>query len=123
MFSETRAAYVYIMGSRRNGTLYTGVTNDLARRVLEHKSHAFGGFTAKYGVDKLVWFAAGEDMYGAITMEKFVKNHGRKWKLALIEASNPGWRDLSLGFLSPEAVRAAEARGRRDDGEGRQLTK
>ncbi len=86
--------WVYILASRRNGTIYTGVTNDLIRRVHEHRTHAAPGFTEKYHVTKLVWFEAHEDAEQAIKREKAIKNWSRKWKLELIEKMNPEWEDL-----------------------------
>ena len=86
--------YVYILASRRNGTLYTGVTNDLVRRVYEHRTDAADGFTKKYGVHKLVWFESTDDVTAAIQREKTIKKWNRQWKLALIEKDNPDWNDL-----------------------------
>lgn len=85
---------VYILASRRNGTLYTGVTSNLVKRVWEHKSHAVEGFTSHYGVGLLVWFETCPDMHAAITREKQIKGWRRAWKIALIEKMNPDWRDL-----------------------------
>lgn len=86
--------YVYMLASRRHGTLYVGVTNDLVRRVYEHKEGFVAGFTQRYGVKTLVWFESTSSVYAAITREKQMKNWPRAWKLALIEKTNPGWRDL-----------------------------
>jgi len=69
--------------------------------MLEHRTQAHEGFTAKYDVDKLVWYLAGDNIRSAIELEKKIKNRGRKWKLSLIECTNPQWRDLSLDFLDP----------------------
>jgi putative endonuclease len=88
--------YVYLLASRRNGTLYLGVTNDLARRVGEHKSRRIPGFTRKYGVDQLVWYETYERIDEAISREKDIKKWRRAWKLRLIEAMNPRWDDLYL---------------------------
>jgi putative endonuclease len=85
---------VYILASRRNGTLYTGVTNDLARRIYEHKSNAIEGFTKRYGVHTLVWFEPFDDINAAIRREKLIKRWRRSWKLELIERNNPQWLDL-----------------------------
>jgi putative endonuclease len=74
--------YVYLLASRRHGTLYLGVTNDLVRRVHEHKSKAARGFTSRYGVDRLVWFETYEDPISAITREKDIKKWRRDWKSA-----------------------------------------
>jgi putative endonuclease len=86
--------YVYILASQRNGTLYIGVTSDLARRVYEHKSKAVPGFTSQYNVGMLVYFECFENPENAIRREKLLKEWQRKWKLALIEKANPEWRDL-----------------------------
>ncbi len=86
--------YVYLLASRRNGTLYCGVTNDIGRRVYEHKTHKGSIFTARYNVSMLVWFETHSDINEAIAREKQIKHWNRAWKLALIEADNPLWRDL-----------------------------
>mgnify|MGYP000120724849 CR=1 FL=1 len=86
--------YVYILANRRNGTLYTGVTNDLRRRVLEHKDGTIGGFTEKHQVKLLVYFERHNDIERAIRREKSIKRWRRKWKLSLIESMNPQWVDL-----------------------------
>jgi putative endonuclease len=93
------AFYVYMLASQRNGTLYTGSTDDLARRVYEHQEKALRGFSAKYGVDKLVWFEAHDTRESAFQRERRIKEWKRAWKLELIERSNPGWRDLAQEFL------------------------
>jgi len=80
---------VYILASRRNGTLYAGVTSDLIKRVWEHKNHLVEGFTKRYGVDRLVWYEPHETMDSAIRREKAIKEWKRAWKLELIEQSNP----------------------------------
>jgi putative endonuclease len=85
---------VYIMASRRNGTLYTGVTSDLSRRVHEHREKRSPGFSARYGCTLLVWYERYELMTDAIAREKQIKAGSRAKKLALIEAMNPTWRDL-----------------------------
>jgi putative endonuclease len=85
---------VYLLASQRNGTLYAGVTSDLIKRVWEHKSDLVDGFTRKYGVHTLVWFEMHESMDSAITREKSIKEWKRRWKIELIEASNPDWQDL-----------------------------
>jgi putative endonuclease len=89
-----RQYWVYILASKRNGTLYTGVTNDLGRRVYEHRTKRFKGFTAKYGVALLVWYEDYGDINEAIVREKNIKTWHRAWKLRLIETMNPDWRDL-----------------------------
>ena len=91
----TRSFFVYILASRRNGTLYVGVTNDLARRMSEHKSKLVSGFTRKYRVDKLVYFEEYPSILEARARERALKRWDRAWKLALIEEMNPQWRDLS----------------------------
>jgi putative endonuclease len=85
--------YVYILASERNGTLYIGVTNDLVRRVTEHRDGAVDGFTRRYGVKSLVHFEVFDDPASAITREKQMKKWRRAWKLRLIEKENPKWRD------------------------------
>ncbi|HMV13623.1 MAG TPA: GIY-YIG nuclease family protein [Nitrosomonas sp.] len=85
---------VYILASQKNGTLYTGVTSDLIKRVWEHKHDQAEGFTSKYAVHHLVYFEQHEDMNAAITREKQIKKWNRAWKLRLIEALNPNWNDL-----------------------------
>lgn len=86
--------YVYILASKRNGTLYTGSTDDLSRRVWEHREKIRKGFTSRYDVDRLVWFEAHETREGALTRERQVKKWNRAWKLRLIEETNPDWNDL-----------------------------
>jgi putative endonuclease len=86
--------YVYLLASGKHRTLYLGVTNDLIRRVYEHKTKAVRGFTARYGVNRLVWFEVYDDAETAITREKEIKKWRRDWKIALIEESNPDWEDL-----------------------------
>lgn len=88
------AAFVYILASRKRGTLYVGITNDLVRRTHEHREGAADGFTKRYGVKRLVHFEIFEDIASAIEREKSVKRWRRAWKLALIEKTNPKWRDL-----------------------------
>lgn len=87
-------SYVYIMFNFKNGTLYTGVTNDLIRHVWEHKSKATDCFTKKYNVDKLGYYEIYSDIFDAICREKQIKGRSRKTKLKLIEAMNPDWKDL-----------------------------
>ena len=86
--------YVYILASRIGGTLYIGVTNDLVRRVAEHRLKSVKGFTKKYEVDKLVYFEQFDDAENAIKREKQLKKYNRAWKIRLIEESNPDWDDL-----------------------------
>jgi putative endonuclease len=87
--------YVYILASKRNGTIYVGFTDDIERRVREHKEKSVSGFTAKYGVTKLVYFETFEDSYQAFERERRMKKWKRAWKLRLIEKDNPDWNDLS----------------------------
>ena len=89
-----RQPCVYILASRRNGTLYVGVTNNLVRRVSEHKSDAADGFTKKYKVHALVFAEVHETMEAAITREKQIKEWKRSWKIELIRNANPDWRDF-----------------------------
>ena len=89
-----REYYVYILASRRNGTLYIGVTNDLARRVYEHREGTADGFTKRYGVKLLVYVESFPDIRDAIAREKVLKKWRRAWKLKLIESSNSQWQDL-----------------------------
>jgi putative endonuclease len=93
MFLDHRY-FVYILASRRNGTLYTGVTGNLLRRVYEHKNNIREGFTSKYGVHLLVWFETFDNVEAAIVREKRIKRWRRVWKLELIEKGNPDWTDL-----------------------------
>ncbi|HTS41478.1 MAG TPA: GIY-YIG nuclease family protein [Xanthobacteraceae bacterium] len=86
--------YVYILASKRNGTLYVGMTDNLARRVWEHRTNAVPGFTRRYGVKTLVWHEAHETRESAFTRERQLKKWNRAWKLQLIEQTNPTWRDL-----------------------------
>ncbi len=88
------AVYVYILASGRNGTLYTGHTDDLANRVWLHKMKVYRGFTAKYGVDKLVWYVVHDTRESAFAHERRIKKWNRAWKLRMIEAVNPDWDDL-----------------------------
>jgi putative endonuclease len=86
--------FVYII-TNKSGTLYTGVTNNLERRIYEHKHHLINGFTKKYKIEKLVYFEETNDIHAAISREKQIKGWLRKKKIALIESVNPGWKDLS----------------------------
>ncbi len=91
---EDRQYYVYILASKRNGTLYIGVTNDLKRRVYEHKEKVNCGFTSKYNVDRLVYYEVFGDVGEAIYREKQLKKWNRNWKIELIENFNACWSDL-----------------------------
>ena len=94
----TNHYYVYILASRRNGTLYIGVTNNLERRVSEHQQGLVEGFTKKYRVHHLVYYETTSDIEAALQREKQLKKWNRKWKLELIEKENPEWKDLVTGF-------------------------
>ena len=86
--------YVYIIASRRDGAIYIGVTNNLVRRAYEHRIKAVPGFTSKYNITQLVWFEVYDDPVSAITREKELKKWKRTWKIQLIQAENPEWKDL-----------------------------
>ncbi len=104
-----RQFYVYILASQRNGTLYVGVTNDLARRVLEHKTDVVDGFTKMYGVHLLVWYEAADTALAAIAREKQLKKWNRAWKMRLIEKMSPAWNDLYdevAGWMPDKSTRA-----------------
>ena len=90
--------FVYILASQPHGTLYIGSTPDLIRRIWEHKTKAVPGFSAKYGVDRLVWFEAHESIAAAAKREKQIKKWKRAWKISLIEKDNPNWVDLWPGL-------------------------
>jgi len=91
--------FAYMLASKRNGTLYVGVTNDLSRRSWEHKEKQVPGFTKRYGVGILVWYEIHEDIGQAIAREKQIKGWNRAWKLRLIEKHNSGWNDLAPGLV------------------------
>jgi putative endonuclease len=109
-----RDAYVYILASKKRGTLYTGVTSNLERRICEHKNHLLEGFTSRYDVTRLVWYVHGNDISAAISLEKKIKNRGRQWKVALIENSNPDWVDPAEGWMDS----ATPPRSAQNDTEG-----
>jgi len=88
------AYFVYILASKKNGTLYIGVTSNLVKRVFEHKQNMVEGFTKKYGVHTLVYYEQTNDINAAITREKQLKKWKRQWKINLIEKDNPKWNDL-----------------------------
>ncbi|MCL2335050.1 MAG: GIY-YIG nuclease family protein [Endomicrobia bacterium] len=94
MTKQSRNAYVYILFNKRNGTLYTGVTSDLIKRVYEHKNKFVDGFTKRYKVDKLAYYEIFESIVNAISREKQLKGGSRRDKLELIEKMNPDWKDL-----------------------------
>jgi putative endonuclease len=87
--------YVYLLASKRDGTLYLGVTNNIGRRIVEHKMKVYKGFSARYGVDRLVWYEVYDRIDEAIAREKSIKKWRRAWKIRLITEMNPDWRDLS----------------------------
>ena len=90
---------VYLLASQRKGTLYTGVTSCLVKRVWEHRNNLVDGFTRQYGVHALVWYELHDTMISAIQREKAIKNWKRVWKIEMIEGMNPGWRDLYPDLL------------------------
>ena len=94
-----RLPCVYILASKQNGTLYTGVTSNLPNRIWEHKNNVVEGFTHKYGVHILVWYEVHEAMDSAIIREKRIKKWNREWKIRMIEEDNPHWRDLYPDIL------------------------
>ena len=95
--------YVYILASKKDGVLYIGVTNDLVRRVYEHKQNFIEGFTKKYHVHYLVYYETTQDINAALQRKKQLKKWNRKWKIDLIEKDNPDWKDRITGFpLSQE---------------------
>ena len=95
-----KAVYVYLFASQKNGTLYTGVTSDLVKRVWEHREGVVEGFTSKYGVKHLVWFEDHDNAISAISREKQLKKWNREWKINLIQQENPTWRDLYADITS-----------------------
>ena len=109
----SKAAYVYILASKKHGTLYTGV--NLEQRLYQHRHHLLEGFTRQYAVTRLVWFAQGEDITSAIELEKKIKNRGRQWKINLIEKSNPNRDDLSAGWMDSAAAGADAPSARNDE--------
>jgi putative endonuclease len=90
---------VYILASKRNGTLYIGVTSDLVKRIWEHKNNMVSGFTKRHGVHQLVWYELHDSMESAIVREKRLKEWKRTWKLELIESVNPDWQDLYFSIV------------------------
>ena len=98
--------YLYILASKRNGTLYTGVTSNLKNRVLQHKLGYFSGFAKKYKVHNLVWFEETNDLHAALLREKQIKKWNRAWKIKLIEEDNPNWDDLFEDWFSKEDIEA-----------------
>ncbi|GAB4538309.1 MAG: GIY-YIG nuclease family protein [Thermodesulfovibrionia bacterium] len=100
--------YVYILASKRNGTLYIGVTSDLLKRIWEHKNKLVDGFTKRYNIDKLVYYEQFESVEAAIKREKRLKKYNRRWKLDLIESKNPEWKDLYEELISGFPSQAGE---------------
>lgn len=94
-----KSGYVYIMASHRNGTLYTGVTSDLPKRVDMHKREVIEGFSKRYKTKMLVYYEAHDDIREAIAREKQIKKWRRRWKLELVEEVNPEWKDLYEGLF------------------------
>ena len=90
---------VYILASKKNGTLYVGVTSNLVKRIWEHRNNMVDGFTKRYVVHRLVWYEIHDSMESAIIREKRIKNWNRQWKLNLIEDLNPNWEDLYQSIL------------------------
>jgi putative endonuclease len=99
---------VYLLASRRDGTLYVGVTSDLVKRVWQHKAHDVEGFTKRYHVTRLVWYELHGTMESAIVREKAIKSWKREWKVALIEKDNPEWADLYSTLLGGDPASPAE---------------
>ncbi len=99
---------VYAMTNKKNGTIYIGFTNDLTRRIVEHKCGLNKGFTKKYGLDKLVYYESTKYVLNAIDREKQIKGWIRKKKIELIESANPDWDDLSADFLDSESLKEIE---------------
>ncbi len=108
--------YVYIITNKRNTVLYTGVTNDLRRRVYEHKEKLVDGFTKKYNITKLVYYEISSNVAAAIAREKKIKGWLRRKKIALIESVNPQWEDLSKGWFQDVTLNPE-----RNEGEGSQI--
>lgn len=100
---HSKTYYVYIMASKRNGTLYVGVTNDLIKRAYQHKNNLADGFTKKYSVHSLVYYETTNDIKSALAREKQLKKWKRQWKLELIERDNPEWNDLAKEYYGENA--------------------
>ena len=96
---NTNQYYIYILASKRNGTLYIGVTSDLTKRVYEHKNNLIDGFTKKYNVHKLVYYESTNDIESSIRREKQLKKWKRSWKIELIEKDNAEWKDLYFELI------------------------
>ena len=104
---RTKEPCVYILTNKKNGVLYIGVTNNLERRILEHKSRHIEGFTKKYHTDKLVHYETGSDIHEAIRREKQLKKWKRQWKIELIEKENPEWNDLAQDWYGKSVFLSA----------------
>jgi putative endonuclease len=89
-----KSYFVYILASKRNGTLYVGITSDIVKRVYQHKNDLIKGFTRKYAVHDLVYFESTDSVWGALQREKQIKKWNRQWKISLIEKTNNEWKDL-----------------------------
>nr|WP_321231186.1 GIY-YIG nuclease family protein [uncultured Psychroserpens sp.] len=100
MYNNSHQYYLYLLASKKNGTLYIGVSNDLERRMFEHKNKLVEGFTSKYNVDKLMYFESFQYVNDAIQREKNMKKWKRQWKIDVIEKDNPNWEDLSVDWNS-----------------------
>ena len=94
-----RDYYIYILANKKNGTLYLGVTNNLIKRVYEHRQNFVEGFTKRYDIHRLVYYEQTNDSYSAIQREKRMKKWKREWKIELIERFNPGWKDLYYDLM------------------------
>ena len=95
---------VYLLASQKRGTLYTGVTSDLAKRIHQHRTGEVPGFSSRYTIRRLVWFERHDEMEHAIAREKRIKKWERPWKFRLVEEGNPGWRDLAVSVLDFEPL-------------------
>ncbi|MBA7563118.1 hypothetical protein ES708_04771 [subsurface metagenome] len=98
-YKDENRYYIYILASKRNGTLYTGVTSNLIKRIYEHKNNLIEGFTKKYNIHNLVYYEITEDVNSAIAKEKQLKRWKRNWKIELIEKNNPEWKDLYFELI------------------------
>ncbi len=98
MLKSEHQYYLYILTNKKNGTLYVGMSNNLERRIFEHKNKLVEGFTKKYGLDKLVYFEMHPHVNDAILREKRIKKWKRQWKINLIEEDNPNWNDLAFDW-------------------------
>ncbi|GMV62011.1 MAG: hypothetical protein AMXMBFR74_11800 [Parvibaculum sp.] len=103
--------YVYMLASGRNGTIYTGVTSDILRRISEHREEISKGFTSRYGVKRLVWYEVHSEARNAIQREKNIKHWSRAWKIAPIEETNPAWKDLFESLLRESCEERRRLRG------------